>query len=103
MIIRRHHNVKIYTKNGSMLSDLAKKFFNEVGIDYTEYNINSNNDYSKELMEVSGDVIIPTVDFDGRIIAGYQPDVYNLILKASEAIEKQSAKQDKEDNNKLEG
>ncbi len=96
MLIRKHHNVNIYTKEGSMLSDLAKKFFAEAGIDFTEFNISKSKEYESELLSISSDVIIPTVDFDGRIITGYQPDVYSLLIKAGEAAEKKADENSRE-------
>src|ERR1700722_3043327 len=85
MALKHRPQVEIYTSAGSVMCDLTKDFFREAGIDFDEINIMPGGEGEKEHLEVSGDNKTPTVDFDGRIIVGYQADVYDLLVKEHEA------------------
>jgi len=64
------------------MCDLTKAFFRNAGIDFDEINVSKNEENKKILLEISsGNDLTPVVDFDGRIIIGYQPDIYDILIK----------------------
>jgi glutaredoxin len=67
---------------------LTKDYFRTAGIDFFDYNITDNKTYEKELLEASGELITPVVIFDGRVIVGFQPDVYTMLIARSDALDK---------------
>ena len=69
------------------------------GIDFDEINVSTDKAATAYLVEATGgNVLLPTVEFDGRIVSGYQPDVYDILLKESkDAQEEQEKEQEKED------
>lgn len=76
------------------MCDLTKAFFRNADVDFDEVNVSKNDQNKKALLEASnGSAITPTVDFDGRIIVGYQPDIYDMLIKEGEKInERESGK-----------
>lgn len=82
MAFKKHHDVRIYTSEGSVMCDLTKAYFRDAGLDFDEFNISNNDENRKIMLEATGDEgQTPVVDFDGRIIVGYQPDVYGILIK----------------------
>ena len=76
------------------MSDLTKAFFRNADVDFDEINVSKNEENKKILLEVSScNDQTPVVDFDGRIIIGYQPDIYDILIKEGDKEnEKESRK-----------
>jgi glutaredoxin len=67
------------------MCDLTKAYFRNVGVDFDEINISRSEENRKAMLEASDGVDqAPVVNFDGRIIIGYQPDVYDILIKEDE-------------------
>jgi glutaredoxin len=94
MPFKKHHDITIYSSDSSVMCDLTKAFFRNADVDFDEVNVSKNDQNKKALLEASnGSAITPTVDFDGRIIVGYQPDIYDMLIKEGEKInERESGK-----------
>jgi glutaredoxin len=85
MPFKKHHDVTIYSSDGSIMSDLTKAFFRNADVDFDEINVSTSEENKKILLEASsGNEQTPVVDFDGRIIIGYQPDIYDILIKEGE-------------------
>ncbi len=80
MSYKRYHTVKIYVTPRSKLCELAKQYFRMHGIDFEECDISKDDDARERIHELSEQQITPVVDFDGRMIVGYKPDIYDLLL-----------------------
>ncbi len=50
---------------------MAKRFFAEHGIPYTEKDVTTNPSYMDELKEVAGRFITPTLVIDGQVFIGF--------------------------------
>ena len=58
----------------------AKDFFKEHGIAYTEYNVASDLEKRKEMVDKSGQLGVPVIDIDGEISVGYDEEVLSAAL-----------------------
>lgn len=59
---------------------MAKEFFNENGIKYTEYDVLSNLPKRQEMVDKSGQLGVPVIIIDGQVIVGFdQPRVQSLL------------------------
>ncbi|MBI2579635.1 MAG: glutathione S-transferase N-terminal domain-containing protein [Candidatus Aenigmarchaeota archaeon] len=65
------HSVSIYTTTTCHFCKLAKEFFSQNGVKYKEINVEDNEKAQEEMIEKSGQMGVPVIDIDGKIIAGF--------------------------------
>lgn len=63
--------VKIYTTNHCPYCTMAKKFFDSKGVSFEEINVESDQHKAAEMIEKSGQMGVPVIDIDGKIIVGF--------------------------------
>ncbi len=64
-------DVIIYSTPTCHYCHLAKDFFNEHGVKYTEYNVASDLARRKEMVEKTGQLGVPVIAIDGKYMVGY--------------------------------
>jgi glutaredoxin 3 len=72
--------VAIYTTPTCSYCKMAKEFFSQNGITYEEKNVVSDEKARKEMIEKSGQMGVPVIDIDGKLMVGFDKD------KLSEAL-----------------
>jgi glutaredoxin 3 len=73
-------NVIIYSTPTCHYCQLAKEFFKEKGIDYTEYNVLTDLEKRQEMIDKSGQFGVPVISIDSKIILGFdQAEVSSLL------------------------
>ena len=65
------HSVSIYTTNTCHFCKLAKEFFSQNGVKYKEINVEDDEKAQEEMIEKSGQMGVPVIDIDGKIIIGF--------------------------------
>ena len=65
------HNVTIYSTPTCHFCHMAKDFFKEKNVAYTEYDVASNLDKRKEMVEKSGQMGVPVIIIDDQITVGF--------------------------------
>ncbi len=73
--------VKIYTTSTCPYCDLAKNYFKENKIEYTEINVESDEKAAKEMVEKSGQMGVPVIDINGKIIVGFNKEAIEELIK----------------------
>lgn len=73
-------NVIIYSTPTCHFCHLAKDFFNEKGIQYTEYNVLSDLEKRQEMLDKSGQMGVPVITIDGKIIIGFDQEEISSLL-----------------------
>ncbi|MBI2120047.1 MAG: glutathione S-transferase N-terminal domain-containing protein [Parcubacteria group bacterium] len=58
--------VKIYTTTTCMYCKIAKEFFEEKGVEYEEYNVGTDVEKRKEMLEISGQMGVPVITVEGE-------------------------------------
>lgn len=53
---------------------MAKEFFKENKVEYIEKDVTQDLESRKEMVEKSGQLGVPVVDIDGKIIIGFNRD-----------------------------
>jgi len=66
--------VKIYSTPTCPYCNQAKEFFDENKIKYTEIDVSEDEKAAEEMKEKSGQIGVPTIDIDGKIIVGFEED-----------------------------
>ena len=73
------NNILIYTKNQCQACNLSKYVLNDLGISYTEKNVDDNEKFMSEA-KATGYTSMPIVVKDGIVItSGFMPDVLNQL------------------------
>jgi glutaredoxin 3 len=73
-------SVIIYSTPTCHFCDLAKDFFKENKIEYTEHNVLADLEKRQEMMDKSGGLSVPVISIDGKIIVGFdQAEVSSLL------------------------
>ncbi|MDI6721518.1 MAG: Uxx-star family glutaredoxin-like (seleno)protein [Candidatus Aenigmarchaeota archaeon] len=65
------HNVTIYTTSTCHFCKLAKEFFQQNSVKYKEINVEDDEKAAEEMIEKSGQMGVPVIDIDGKIIVGF--------------------------------
>ncbi len=64
-------SVIIYTTPSCSYCTMAKNWFNQNRIKYTEYNVARDMRKADEMVRKSGQMGVPVLDVNGRIIVGF--------------------------------
>lgn len=73
-------NIVIYTSNTCGYCHLAKDYFNENKIEFTEKNVSTDSAARKELMS-QGFMGVPVIFVDDEVIQGFDKDKLEALLK----------------------
>ena len=63
--------IKIYTTPSCVYCTKAKQYFRENKIPFTEYNVAKDLSRAEEMVKKSGQMGVPVVDVNGRVIVGF--------------------------------
>ena len=66
--------VIIYTTPTCVYCKAAKKFFAENNIEYREHNVAENEAALDEMVEKTGQMGVPVIDVNGKIVIGFNKD-----------------------------
>ena len=73
-------NVTIYSTPSCHFCHMAKDFFKANNVAYTEFDVASNPDKRKELVDKSGQLGVPVIIIDNDIIIGFnKPKIAQLL------------------------
>ncbi len=72
--------VTIYSTPTCHFCHLAKDFFQEKGVKYEEYNVATDLEKRKEMVEKSGQMGVPVIDIDGQIVVGFAEEQVASLL-----------------------
>lgn len=68
--------VVVYSTPTCAYCNKAKQYFRENRIPYTEYNVAQDQRKAEEMVRKSGQMGVPVIDVNGRIIIGFnQPEI----------------------------
>jgi glutaredoxin 3 len=73
-------NVIIYSTPTCVYCNLAKNFFKENNVSYTEHNVAADLDKRKEMIEKTGQMGVPVIDLGEEIVIGFdEPRVREVL------------------------
>lgn len=68
--------VTIYTTPSCGYCTVAKKYFRENKIPFTEYDVSRDQRKADEMVHKSGQMGVPVIDVNGKVIVGFnQPEI----------------------------
>lgn len=77
------HKIIIYSAPWCVYCKMVKQYLDEKKIEYTELDVSSDDKAKDEMIEKSGQLGIPVVDIDGKIIIGFDKPAINAALNIS--------------------
>ena len=81
-----HPSVTIYSADWCAFCHEAKRYLNDLGIKFTEKNVESDPAFAQEAVEKSKQMGIPVLDINGTIIVGFDKPKIDEALKAQGLI-----------------
>jgi glutaredoxin 3 len=72
--------VIVYSTPVCPYCEITKKFLQKNNIEYEEKNIAGDQEAAKEMMEKSGQMSVPVIDIDGKIIVGFNKEKISELL-----------------------
>jgi glutaredoxin 3 len=74
------NQITIYSTPTCHYCDLAKQYFKENNINYTEYNVKEDLNKRNEAIELSGKMGVPVINIKGKIMAGWSEESFKRII-----------------------
>lgn len=65
--------ISVYSTPSCSYCTLAKDYFRKHNIAYTDYNVATDMDKANEMVKKSGQMGVPVLDINGRILVGFNP------------------------------
>ncbi len=76
--------VIIYSTPTCHYCKIAKEFFERNNVAYEEFDVYSDIDSRRDMMQKSGQMGVPVIDIDGEIIVGFNMSKISSLLSISE-------------------
>ena len=73
-------NVTIYSTPSCHFCKMAKEFFKENNVAYTEHDVASDMDKRKEMVEKSGQLGVPVILIENDLIVGFDKQKISSLL-----------------------
>ncbi len=67
--------IMIYSTPSCHACGMAKEFFKEQNISFEEYNVASDAEKRKEMLQKTGQMSVPVIEIDGSVIIGFDKQV----------------------------
>jgi glutaredoxin 3 len=74
-------NITIYSTPTCHFCQLAKAYMKEHNIAYTEYNVATDLEKRKEMVDKSGQLGVPVIDIGGKILIGFEESEFAEAVK----------------------
>lgn len=72
--------VTIYSTPTCHFCQMAKEFFKEKGVEFTDYDVSTDMEKRKEMIEKSGQMGVPVIYVDDEMMVGFDKDKLSSAL-----------------------
>lgn len=72
--------VTIYSTPTCHFCHMAKEFFKDNNIEYTDYNVATDLEKRKEMVQLTGQLGVPVISIDNSLFVGFQEGKFREIL-----------------------
>ena len=73
-------NVVVYTTSSWPWCHRAKEYLSRKGVQFTEYDVTSDRERAKELVQKSGQFAVPVILVDDQVIVGFNQVKLDALL-----------------------
>ncbi len=74
-------NIIVYSTPSCPFCVRAKTFLSERNIAFEDVDVSKDRNRAMEMVEKSGQMGVPVLDIDGKIVVGFRPDVISELLE----------------------
>jgi len=75
-------SVKIYSTSNCPYCVMAKEFFKKSNVKYEDIDVGNDEGAAKEMVKKSGQMGVPVIDINGKIIVGFdKPKIMEALKK----------------------
>jgi len=74
-------SVKIYSTPSCAYCNMAKRFFRERGIKFTEYNVARDERKAQFIANKTGQMGVPVIDINGKYVVGFDRTKVERIIR----------------------
>lgn len=74
-------SVQVYTTPSCGYCRMVKSYFQERGVKFTEFDVSRDQRKAEEMVRKSGQMGVPVVDINGKIIVGFDRDKIDRSLR----------------------
>lgn len=67
-------NITIYSTPTCPYCVMAKNYLEDKGISFMDVDVSTNQEAAKEMVEKSGQMGVPVIDVDGKIMVGFDAE-----------------------------
>ena len=78
--MRNDHKVIIYSTDTCPYCIMAKDWFKEKGVTFEAKNVGTDQVVAQEMVTKSGQMGVPVIEIDGKIMVGFQPEAFTSLL-----------------------
>ena len=73
-------NVKVYSTPTCPYCVMVKQFLKEKNVDFEDVDVSVDQEKAKEMVDKSGQMGVPVLDIEGKIIVGFDRDAIDSAL-----------------------
>jgi glutaredoxin 3 len=77
----KNHNVIVYSTPTCPYCVYAKAYFKSKGVTFEDIDVSKDREKGQEMVQKSGQMGVPVIDIDGKILVGFQPEEFERLLK----------------------
>lgn len=75
------HKVTVYSTPTCPYCHMAKDFFKKHNVKFADFDVSKDAKRAEEMIKKSGQMGVPVIDIDGKIIVGYDLPEIKKVLK----------------------
>ena len=75
--------ITVYSTPTCPYCKLVKEFLREKGFEFTEIDVAANHDAATKMVKISGQMGVPVIDIDGKVIVGWNKAALEEILASN--------------------
>lgn len=75
------HNVVVYSTPTCPYCVFAKNYLQSKNVPFLDVDVSQDQQKAIEMVQKSGQMGVPVIDIDGKVIVGFQPAVFDSLLK----------------------
>lgn len=73
--------ITIYSTPTCPYCKMAKEYLDEIKVEYSDHDVSTDTAAAEEMIKKSGQMGVPVIDIDGKIIVGFDKQELDATLK----------------------
>ena len=74
--------ITVYSTPTCYYCTMTKNYFDTKGVRYEDVNVGVDRAAAEVMINKSGQMGVPVIDIDGKIVVGFQPNVFEKLINS---------------------